>query len=212
VFVTRCTGKSAQIPLFVWLPDAVAAPTPISALIYAATTVTSGVYLICRLSSVFAVAPYSMAVVATVGTLTALMAASIALVQVDIKRILAYSTVSQLGFMFAALGCGAFAAGFFHVFTHVFFNACLFLGAGSVMYAVERAATSISAPWAVYVNTYLAPRCFFGELFSRRRRPTFQRLFFHASNPDCALSVHPYFWLRLGSALLFLCFWRRPRP
>ncbi|MBN1653711.1 MAG: NADH-quinone oxidoreductase subunit L [Deltaproteobacteria bacterium] len=131
-----CTGKSAQIPLFVWLPDAMAGPTPVSALIHAATMVTSGVYLICRLSPVFAVAPTSMAVVAIIGTATAFLAATIALVQNNMKRILAYSTVSQLGFMFAAAGCGAFAAGFFHVYTHAFFKACLFLGAGSVMHAV----------------------------------------------------------------------------
>jgi NADH-quinone oxidoreductase subunit L len=113
-----------------------AGPTPVSALIHAATMVTSGVYLICRLSDVFAVAPATMAVVAVTGTLTALLAATIALVQNNMKRILAYSTVSQLGFMFAAVGCGAFAAGIFHVYTHAFFKACLFLGAGSVMHAV----------------------------------------------------------------------------
>jgi len=131
-----CTGKSAQIPLFVWLPDAMAGPTPVSALIHAATMVTSGVYLICRLSPVYAVAPAAMAVVAVIGALTALLAATIALVQNNMKRILAYSTVSQLGFMFAAVGSGAFAAGIFHVYTHAFFKACLFLGAGSVMHAV----------------------------------------------------------------------------
>jgi NADH-quinone oxidoreductase subunit L len=131
-----CTGKSAQIPLYVWLPDAMAGPTPVSALIHAATMVTSGLYLICRLSPIFAVAPATMAVVAITGTLTALLAATIACVQNDIKKVLAYSTVSQLGFMFAAAGCGAFAASFFHVYTHAFFKACLFLGAGSVMHAV----------------------------------------------------------------------------
>jgi NADH-quinone oxidoreductase subunit L len=131
-----CTGKSAQIPLYVWLPDAMAGPTPVSALIHAATMVTSGLYLICRLSPVFAVAPATMAAIAVVGTLTALLAATIACVQNDIKKVLAYSTVSQLGFMFAAAGCGAFAASFFHVYTHAFFKACLFLGAGSVMHAV----------------------------------------------------------------------------
>ncbi len=132
-----CAGKSAQIPLYVWLPDAMAGPTPVSALIHAATMVTAGVYLCCRLSEVFARAPAAMAVIAVVGTLTALLAASIALFQHQIKRILAYSTVSQLGFMFAAVGAGAFAGGFFHVFTHAFFKACLFLGAGSVMHAVH---------------------------------------------------------------------------
>ncbi len=131
-----CTGKSAQIPLYVWLPDAMAGPTPVSALIHAATMVTSGLYLICRLSPVFSVAPLTMAVVAVTGALTALLAATIGCVQNEIKKVLAYSTVSQLGFMFAAVGCGAFAAGFFQVFTHAFFKACLFLGAGSVMHAV----------------------------------------------------------------------------
>jgi len=132
-----CTGKSAQIPLFVWLPDAMAGPTPVSALIHAATMVTSGVYLCCRLSPVFMESATAMAVIAIIGALTALIAASIALVQNQMKRILAYSTVSQLGFMFAAVGCGAFAAGIFHVYTHAFFKACLFLGAGAVMHAVH---------------------------------------------------------------------------
>jgi NADH-quinone oxidoreductase subunit L len=132
-----CTGKSAQLPLYVWLPDAMAGPTPVSALIHAATMVTSGVYLCCRLSPVFAQSPSAMAVIAIVGTLTALIAASIALVQNQLKKVLAYSTVSQLGFMFAAVGVGAFSAGIFHVFTHAFFKACLFLGAGSVMHAVH---------------------------------------------------------------------------
>jgi NADH-quinone oxidoreductase subunit L len=131
-----CAGKSAQIPLYVWLPDAMAGPTPVSALIHAATMVTSGLYLICRLSPVFALAPASMMVIAVIGTVTALVAATIGCVQNDIKKVLAYSTVSQLGFMFAAAGCGAFAASFFHVFTHAFFKACMFLGAGSVMHAV----------------------------------------------------------------------------
>jgi NADH-quinone oxidoreductase subunit L len=132
-----CTGKSAQIPLYVWLPDAMAGPTPVSALIHAATMVTAGVYLCCRLSPLFITSEVAMAVIAITGTLTALLAASIAVVQREMKKILAYSTVSQLGFMFAAVGVGFFAAGFFHVFTHAFFKACLFLGAGSVMHAVH---------------------------------------------------------------------------
>jgi NADH-quinone oxidoreductase subunit L len=132
-----CTGKSAQLPLYVWLPDAMAGPTPVSALIHAATMVTSGIYLVCRLSPVFVLSPHTMAVITLIGALTAVLAASVALVQTDIKKVLAFSTVSQLGFMFAAVGAGAFAAGFFHVFTHAFFKACLFLGAGSVMHAVD---------------------------------------------------------------------------
>jgi len=132
-----CTGKSAQLPLYVWLPDAMAGPTPVSALIHAATMVTSGLYLVCRMSPVFVLSPHTMAVIAVVGAVTAVLAASVALVQTDIKKVLAFSTVSQLGFMFAAVGSGAFAAGFLHVFTHAFFKACLFLGAGSVMHAVD---------------------------------------------------------------------------
>src|SRR5271165_416854 len=132
-----CTGKSAQIPLYVWLPDAMAGPTPVSALIHAATMVTAGVYLICRLSFVFVLSPFTMVVVASIGALTALFAATIAVVQNDIKKVLAYSTISQLGFMFLGVGVGAFTAGFFHVFTHAFFKACLFLAAGSVIHAMH---------------------------------------------------------------------------
>ncbi len=132
-----CTGKSAQIPLYVWLPDAMAGPTPVSALIHAATMVTAGIYLICRLSFVFVLSPAVMTIIAFTGAATALFAATIALVQNDIKKVLAYSTVSQLGFMFLGVGSGAFTAGFFHVFTHAFFKACLFLGAGSVIHAMH---------------------------------------------------------------------------
>jgi NADH-quinone oxidoreductase subunit L len=133
-----CTGKSAQIPLYTWLPDAMAGPTPVSALIHAATMVTAGVYLVCRLHFVFLLSPFVMMVVALVGAFTAFYAATIALVQYDIKKVLAYSTVSQLGFMFLGVGVGAFSAGFFHVFTHAFFKACLFLGAGSVIHAMHK--------------------------------------------------------------------------
>ncbi|MCK6503770.1 NADH-quinone oxidoreductase subunit L [Myxococcota bacterium] len=131
------TGKSAQIPLFVWLPDAMAGPTPVSALIHAATMVTSGIYMISRLSFLFAMAPVAMGVIATVGALTALFAATIAMTQTDIKKVLAYSTVSQLGYMFLGVGVGAFTAGFFHVVTHAFFKALLFLGAGAVIHAMH---------------------------------------------------------------------------
>ncbi len=127
------TGKSAQIPLYVWLPDAMAGPTPVSALIHAATMVTAGVYMIARLHFVFALSPVAMTTIATVGALTALMAASIALFQYDIKKVLAYSTVSQLGFMFVAVGVGAWWVAIFHLMTHAFFKACLFLGSGSVI-------------------------------------------------------------------------------
>lgn len=132
-----CTGKSAQIPLAVWLPDAMAGPTPVSALIHAATMVTSGIFLISRMNVLFAASPEAMAVVTAVGIATAFFAATIGLVQTDIKKVLAYSTVSQLGFMFTALGVGAFAAGVFHVVTHAFFKALLFLGAGSVIHALH---------------------------------------------------------------------------
>src|SRR5258708_1890931 len=136
LFVGAC-GKSAQLPLYVWLPDAMEGPTPVSALIHAATMVTAGVYMVARPNALSVLAPKSMLAVAIVGALTALFAASIGLVQNDIKRVLAYSTVSQLGYMFLALGVGAFAAGVFHVFTHAFFKALLFLGAGSVIHAMS---------------------------------------------------------------------------
>src|SRR6202522_1827410 len=136
LFVGAC-GKSAQLPLYIWLPDAMEGPTPVSALIHAATMVTAGVYMIARSNALFVLAPTSMKTVAIVGALTAIFAASIGLVQNDIKRVLAYSTVSQLGYMFLALGVGAFSAGVFHVFTHAFFKALLFLGAGSVIHSMS---------------------------------------------------------------------------
>jgi NADH-quinone oxidoreductase subunit L len=137
LYLVAATGKSAQFPLHVWLPDAMAGPTPVSALIHAATMVTAGVYLIARLSPLYAQAPAASAVVAWIGVLTALIAAIAALAQTDIKRILAYSTISQLGFMFVAIGVGAYAAAVFHVFTHAFFKALLFLAAGSVIHALH---------------------------------------------------------------------------
>ena len=136
LFVGAC-GKSAQFPLYVWLPDAMEGPTPVSALIHAATMVTAGVYMVARSNALFVLAPKAMKTVAIVGALTAIFAATIGLVQNDIKRVLAYSTVSQLGYMFLALGVGAFAAGVFHVFTHAFFKALLFLGSGSVIHAMS---------------------------------------------------------------------------
>ncbi len=130
-------GKSAQIPLYVWLPDAMEGPTPVSALIHAATMVTAGVYMVARCHILYTLAPTALLVVALVGTATALFAASIAIVQTDIKRVLAYSTVSQLGYMFLGLGAGAYGAGIFHLMTHAFFKALLFLGAGSVIHALS---------------------------------------------------------------------------
>ncbi len=134
LFLLGAAGKSAQIPLYVWLPDAMAGPTPVSALIHAATMVTAGVYLFCRLSYLTVLSPFAMMCIALIGGLTALLAALIAFAQEDLKKVLAYSTVSQLGFMFMAVGAGMFWAAFLHVVTHAFFKACLFLGAGSVMH------------------------------------------------------------------------------
>ena len=131
------TGKSAQIPLYIWLPDAMEGPTPVSALIHAATMVTAGVYMVARSNALFVLAPTALEIVAVIGAATAIWAASIGLVQNDIKRVLAYSTVSQLGYMFLACGVGAFAAGIFHVMTHAFFKALLFLGSGSVIHALS---------------------------------------------------------------------------
>ncbi|MGA7613592.1 MAG: NADH-quinone oxidoreductase subunit L [Thermoanaerobaculia bacterium] len=133
LFIGAC-GKSAQIPLYVWLPDAMAGPTPVSALIHAATMVTAGVYMVVRSNVLYRLSPAAMAVVAIVGALTAIFAASIGLMQNDIKKVLAYSTVSQLGYMFIGAGVGAFTAAIFHLMTHAFFKACLFLGAGSVIH------------------------------------------------------------------------------
>jgi len=130
-------GKSAQIPLYVWLPDAMAGPTPVSALIHAATMVTAGVYMVARTNLLYTLAPISMALVAVIGVTTAFFAATIGMTQFDIKRVLAYSTISQLGYMFVAVGVGAFAAGIFHLMTHAFFKALLFMGAGSVMHAMS---------------------------------------------------------------------------
>ncbi len=130
-------GKSAQVPLYTWLPDAMAGPTPVSALIHAATMVTAGIYMVVRSNALFVLAPFSLEVVGYVGVLTALLAATIGIFQNDIKKVLAYSTVSQLGYMFLALGVGAFTSGMFHVITHAFFKALLFLGAGSVIHAMS---------------------------------------------------------------------------
>ena len=130
------TGKSAQVPLYVWLPDAMEGPTPVSALIHAATMVTAGVYMVCRLNGLFAASVTASAVVAWVGAITAVFAATMALVQNDIKRVLAYSTISQIGYMFIGCGVGAYAAGMFHLVTHAFFKSLLFLAAGSVIHAL----------------------------------------------------------------------------
>ena len=150
-----CTGKSAQIPLYLWLPDAMAGPTPVSALIHAATMVTSGIYLICRLAPLFLLAPITLHVIAWIGVATALFAATMALFQRDIKKVLAYSTVSQLGFMFLGLGVTGFSAGFFHVFTHAWFKALLFLGAGSVIVALHHEQDLFSMAGSIRVELQL---------------------------------------------------------
>src|SRR5438445_9937564 len=130
-------GKSAQFPLYVWLPDAMEGPTPVSALIHAATMVTAGVYMVARSAALYNHAPGALLVIAVVGAFTAIFAASIGLVQTDIKKVLAYSTISQLGYMFLACGAGAYAAGVFHLMTHAFFKALLFLGARSVIHGMN---------------------------------------------------------------------------
>src|ERR1017187_3764902 len=149
------TGKSAQLPLYVWLPDAMEGPTPVSALIHAATMVTAGVYMIARTNAVFSMAPKALAVVAVVGVVTSIFAATMGLVQTDIKRVLAYSTVSQLGYMFLACGVGAFTAGVFHLMTHAFFKALLFLGSGSVIHALsgEQDMRKMGALWGKIPTT-----------------------------------------------------------
>jgi len=141
------TGKSAQIPLYVWLPDAMAGPTPVSALIHAATMVTAGVYMVARSSVLFALSPVGSVAVAGIGALTALFAATIALAQYDIKKVLAYSTVSQLGYMFLGVGAGAYAAGIFHLMTHAFFKALLFLGSGAVIHSMHHALHHTHKDW-----------------------------------------------------------------
>jgi len=140
------TGKSAQVPLYVWLPDAMEGPTPVSALIHAATMVTAGIYMIARSHAIFNLAPHALQIVAIIGCITAIFAATMGLAQTDIKRVLAYSTVSQLGYMFLACGVAAYSAGIFHLMTHAFFKALLFLGAGSVIHAV--AVSRTCAAWA----------------------------------------------------------------
>src|ERR1019366_5978521 len=137
LLVLVAAGKSAQIPLYIWLPDAMEGPTPVSALIHAATMVTAGIYMVARCHTLFDRSPVALAVVACIGAATAIFAASIGMVQHDIKRVLAYSTVSQLGYMFLACGVGAYAAGIFHLLTHAFFKALLFLAAGSVIHALS---------------------------------------------------------------------------
>jgi NADH:ubiquinone oxidoreductase subunit 5 (subunit L)/multisubunit Na+/H+ antiporter MnhA subunit len=148
-------GKSAQLPLYIWLPDAMEGPTPVSALIHAATMVTAGVYMVARTHVLFDHSPFALGVVATVGAATAIFAATIALVQNDIKRVLAYSTISQLGYMFLGCGVAAYSAAIFHLMTHAFFKALLFLAAGSVIHA--SAASRTCARWAASGRSCRSP-------------------------------------------------------
>ena len=149
------TGKSAQIPLYVWLPDAMEGPTPVSALIHAATMVTAGVYMVARSNPIFDRAPIALLAVAVIGTLTAIFAASIGMVQTDIKKVLAYSTVSQLGYMFMGCGVAAYSAGIFHLMTHAFFKGCLFLCSGSIIHGL--AASRTCGTWAACASTCRTP-------------------------------------------------------
>ncbi len=157
LLLVAAVAKSAQLPLYVWLPDAMAGPTPVSALIHAATMVTAGVYLIARAAPLFSLAPFTMGLIAWIGAITALFAATIGLVKPNIKRVLAYSTVSQLGYMFLAVGVGGFAAGIFHLMTHAFFKALLFLGAGAVIHALggEEDMRRMGGLWRKLLPTYV---------------------------------------------------------
>jgi NADH-quinone oxidoreductase subunit L len=220
LFIGAC-GKSAQIPLYVWLPDAMEGPTPVSALIHAATMVTAGVYMVCRSNALYSRSPEALTIVAVVGSLTAIFAATIGFAQTDIKRVLAYSTVSQLGYMFAALGVGAYVGGIFHLMTHAFFKALLFLGSGSVIMAMHHEQDMMKMGglkkylpwtyWTMFVGTVaisgIPP---FAGFFSK------DEILWRAWSND-----HPYIWFLLwvGAGmtafymfrLLFLTFWGNER-
>ena len=188
------TGKSAQIPLYVWLPDAMEGPTPVSALIHAATMVTAGVYMVVRMNAIYRLAPLAMDVVAVIGVVTAIFAASMALVQNDIKKVLAYSTISQLGYMFLALGTGAFAAGIFHLMTHAFFKALLFLGAGSVIHAMsgEQDIQKIGGLWSKIPVT---ARTFFVATLAIAGIPPLAGFFSKDEILGRAFERHPALWM-----------------
>ncbi len=214
------TGKSAQLPLYVWLPDAMAGPSPVSALIHAATMVTAGVYMIARSHVLYSLAPTSSLVVATVGGVTALYAASIALVQIDLKRVLAYSTISQLGYMFLAVGVGAYTAGIFHLTTHAFFKALLFLAAGSVMHSLH----DVLDMRRMGGLRKKMPRTFWTFLFGGLALGGFPLTAGFFSKDEILLKAFefsPWLWLLgIAAALmtafyifraLFISFWGRPR-
>ncbi len=211
-------GKSAQIPLYVWLPDAMAGPTPVSALIHAATMVTAGVYMIARLSFLYMAGPQALMLVAGIGALTAIFAAAIGFAQTDIKKILAYSTVSQLGFMFVGVGTGAFTAGVFHLFTHAWFKAGLFLGAGSVMHAMSNS-TDIMKMGGLRKKTPITHAVFLVYCLAITGIPPFAGFFskdeilaaaFSADLPGWPLWYGKFLWLILSAAALGTAFymWR----
>jgi NADH-quinone oxidoreductase subunit L len=187
-------GKSAQIPLYVWLPDAMEGPTPVSALIHAATMVTAGVYMVARMNAVYRLSPFAMDVVAVVGVVTAIFAASMALVQNDIKKVLAYSTISQLGYMFLALGVGAFSAGIFHLMTHAFFKALLFLGAGSVIHAMS-GEQDIQKMGGLWDKIPITARTFFAATLAIAGIPPLAGFFSKDEILGQAFAKHPALWV-----------------
>jgi len=195
-------GKSAQFPLYVWLPDAMEGPTPVSALIHAATMVTAGVYMVARFNPLFSLSPTTMAVIVSVGTFTAIFAATMALVNKDIKRVLAYSTISQLGYMFIGVGVGAYAAGIFHLMTHAFFKALLFLGAGSVMHAMSNE-TNIEKMGGLYSKIKITAITFMAAWLAISGIPPFSGFFSKDEILAKAFAYHPIVWVfgTLGALL-----------
>ncbi len=196
------TGKSAQFPLYIWLPDAMEGPTPVSALIHAATMVTAGVYMVARFSPIFSLSHTAMLVVTAVGTFTALFAATMALVNNDIKRVLAYSTISQLGYMFIGVGVGAYAAGIFHLMTHAFFKALLFLGAGSVMHALANN-TDIRKMGGLYPKIKITAITFMVAWLAISGIPPFSGFFSKDEILAKAFAYSPIVWL-LGALGAFI--------
>src|SRR5947199_1139627 len=194
LFMVGACGKSAQIPLYVWLPDAMEGPTPVSALIHAATMVTAGVYMVVRMNAIYQLAPLAMNVVAVVGMVTAIFAASMALVQNDIKKVLAYSTISQLGYMFLALGVGAFAAGIFHLMTHAFFKATLLLGAGSVIHAMS-GEQDIQKMGGLWGEIPVTARTFFVATLAIAGIPPLAGFFSKDEILGRAFERHPALWI-----------------
>jgi NADH-quinone oxidoreductase subunit L len=217
---TGAVGKSAQLPLYVWLPDAMEGPTPVSALIHAATMVTAGVYMIARMNPLFSRAPVAMFVVALVGALTAFYAATIGLVQTDIKKVLAYSTVSQLGYMFLGLGVGAYASGVFHLMTHAFFKGLLFLAAGSVIHAMG-GDQEMPHMGGLRTKIPITFWCMFIATFAITGIPGFAGFFSKDEILEAARASNPFLWALglIGAGLtsfymfrlIFLTFFGKPR-